>query len=110
MVVAYKKAMDIELEKKAPKRPSEFVGVIGKRQEFVLTLKTTRTFEGTFGPSTMHQWEDAEGNKLTWWESGNSGKFEDGKTYLVKATPKKHELYKNIKFTTISRTAIVKEM
>lgn len=111
MVGAYQrevaKMMAAETEAKTPRPVSQFVGTIGKREEFTLTLKKIFLSEGAFGTTKIHFWEDLTGNKLTWFSTSGSD-FEEGNTYVVKATPKKHEAYKGTDQTLINRVVLVK--
>lgn len=85
----------------------EFIGTVGQRQEFDLTVKLTRTFETQFGTSTMVIFEDANGNTAKWFASGCvTADWEAGQSYHVKATVKGHEEYKGRPETQLSRVAV----
>lgn len=101
----------------AGRTPSQFVGEVGKREVFTVTVKSVKTYDGDFGVRTMVRFEDAAGNTLVWWtgevgvvynEHGvgtDQSEFEEGQTYTVKATVKKHENYKGFNQTVVSRVA-----
>jgi hypothetical protein len=106
-----------ELTRKTTK-PSEFVGEIGKRTNFTLTVTTMKTMESDFGVTTLVKFVDADGNRLTWFASkGNPGNdvggdfinYEIGTTYEVKATVKKHSQHDAYgKETQLNRVTILK--
>ncbi len=90
---------------------SEFFGTPKKREEFTLTLRDVIACDGTW-PSMLHRWITAEGNLAVWFQSGGSesGEFEVGQTYKVKATVKDHETYKGIKQTALTRLKLVEKV
>lgn len=111
----------IEREKKfQDEKKSTFQGEVGKRQVFPgLTLIMGRVFEGEqYGPRTLLKFKDEAGNIFIWWASGGrvgwedesgherGGDFVQGESYDLKATVKKHDDYKGIKQTVISRASI----
>lgn len=87
---------------------SEFVGTIGDRDEFELTVTKTLTFANQFGYSTMHLMEDVDGNVFVWTTS--SKKMDEDTTYLVKGTIKDHRTYKNVNQTILTRCKVLKEL
>lgn len=80
---------------------SEYFGTIGQREVFTLTVKAIINSASDFGPLFIHKLEDAAGNRATWFAS--SGPLDIGKTYQIKGTVKKHEEYKGIKQTILTR-------
>ena len=125
MISAYQRELDrlagIEYAKKAPRPVSQFVGTVGKREDFTVTLKRVVGHEGQFGLTTIHIMVDQNGNRLTWFKSGNA-EMEEGHTYILKGTVKSHEVYHKNKDsegndlgagenqTIISRCKIVREI
>jgi hypothetical protein len=101
----------------AGRTPSQFVGEVGKREVFTVTVKGVKTFDSDFGVRTMVRFEDAAGNTLVWWTGEvapvytpegvgtDQSEYEEGQTYTVKATVKKHENYKGFNQTVVSRVA-----
>lgn len=97
-----------ELEKKAQRKPSNFVGEVGGKVEFVGKVKNVKWFDGgQFGPTTLIVFEDPNGNEFVWWASGNK-QFEKDEEYTVKGTVKKHEIsrYTNQPQTVITRAKL----
>lgn len=93
-----------EMEKKAVQKPSQFVGEVGKKVQFVGTIKNTKWFDGQFGTTTMISFQDDDGNDYVWWASGTH-EYDKGERYNVTATVKKHEVskYTNRPQTVITR-------
>lgn len=88
---------------------SQHVGEPKQRMEMVLTVNTTRVFEGQYGPKTLHNMVDDQGNAIKWWASG-SVTLDEGKTYKVMATVKTHDEYKGRKETVVNRIKVVEEL
>jgi hypothetical protein len=84
---------------------SEYVGVIGKRQNFTVMVEKVLQLDGAYGTSHMHIMTDDKGNRLTWFSTGKV--LDTGVLLLIKGTPKKHEEYKGTKQTILSRCALV---
>lgn len=96
MISAYQRELDriagIEYAKKAPKYVSQYVGTVGKRQEFTVTLNKLIGREGNYGHTAIHLMTDETGNKLTWFKSGYAD-MEEGHTYVIAGRVEEHELY-----------------
>lgn len=84
---------------------STFVGTIGDRDEFELTVKRTVDFQNRYGISTMHIMEDPDGNVFVWTTA--SQKLDTGTTYAIRGTIKDHRTYKNVDQTILSRCKIL---
>lgn len=108
LIGAYLRDLDKEKERiaegkeKENKKPSEYMGMVGVRQEFTLKVNKIIVTDGYMGNSAyIHIMEDMEGNEFTWFSSGNC--LEEDKTYKVKASVKSHEEYKGVKKTIVTR-------
>ncbi len=88
---------------------SKHVGEIGKRVEFVLTIRGKNVFDTQYGQTTLVRFGDESGNLFTWWAS-NAPEFALGETYLVRATVKKHDDYKGTKQTVLTRAVFVEKV
>jgi hypothetical protein len=88
---------------------SEWVGTPKKREVFTLTVVKKFDVEGYYGTSTVHKFQDAQGNSLVWFSSRGTD-YEVGHTYEVKATVKEHREYKGNKETAISRVVCMSEV
>ncbi len=82
---------------------SEYVGTVGKRETFILTVCKVIPITSSYGDSYIHVFVDAAGNTLTWKASNNP--LETGVTYSVKGTVKAQEIYQKsgVKQTKLSR-------
>jgi hypothetical protein len=109
--------MNAEMERKTPKKPSEYQGEVGKRADFTLIFKSSRQFDGYYGVKSLNRFLDEQGNVFIWWESGNKAPFAEDHKYVIKGTVKSHQEYKGrdqngsgVKQTTLTRCKIVKEV
>ena len=93
-----------EAEKEQRKRGG-YVGEVGKREVFTVTVQRIITFENDFGIVKLHIMADEQGNNLVWYSS--SKVLEEGQTYKLKATVKEHKEYSGEKQTVLTRCAVV---
>lgn len=87
------------------KAVSQYVGEIGKRQNFTVMVEKVLALETAYGTSHMHIMTDDHGNRLTWFSTGKV--LDTGVLMVIKATPKKFEEYKGCKQTILTRCAVV---
>ena len=98
---------------KAKAASSQFVGTPGAREDFRLRLTSAHHYDGQF-PGVAYRLEDPSGNLFSLLSNsypfpGDLGTDEPiGKEYLVKATVKKHEVYREAKTTMLSRLKVLK--
>lgn len=113
-VFSYQREMGL-LEERA-KKSNEHVGTVGKREIFEVKVVWMREFDGDYGTRTLIRFEDAVRNTITWWASntrivpdptGGKRALEIGDELKIKATVKKHGLYREQKQTEIQRAAVV---
>jgi hypothetical protein len=88
-------------KRKAEMTKSDFVGEVGERITVPVTVVRTREVGGQFGVSYMYRMLDADGDIYVWFSSNNV--LDDGKTYNLTGTVKKHETYNDIKQTVLTR-------
>jgi hypothetical protein len=118
ILVAYRKFMDREIERRKAKAESHHFGEVGKRGVFELTLVGYTSCEGYYGTTHIFRFIEGEGNRVTWFssrdvewawgvdeETGEPGELRRGDTFTVKATVKKHEEYKGVAQTVVTRVA-----
>lgn len=112
MVSAYQRHTQREQEREERRqreaetaKTSEYIGEAGKRGEFTLRLTGKRYLDSQYGVTTLHLFQDLDGNQAAWFAS--SADLEEGRTYRIKATVKRHEEYKGVKRTTLSRCTVV---
>ncbi len=90
------------------KATSKFFGEVGKKVQFRATVVGIKELETQFGVSTMIKFVTG-GSLAVWFASGNkSDSFEIGKEYELKGTVKKHEVYKELNQTILTRVSVVK--
>lgn len=86
---------------------SEWVGEVGKRQSLgTCTVMFTRRLENQWGCTTLTRFTDSEDNMIVWFRSGNHDDLTVGMEVSLTATVKKHDSYKEVKQTTITRGRI----
>jgi hypothetical protein len=92
VIGTYRRFLERETER-AKARESEparaFIGTLGKREKFTLTLTTVFDFDGAYGVTHLHKFEDAAGNLAIWWSS--AARLTEGQTYTGKCTVKEHK-------------------
>ena len=106
-VAVYQRAVQREQERRVQERVgrnSEYVGEVGKRMNVKVTIMDKRVCESHFGTSYLHKMVDQAGNILKWFAS--NCELEVGKTYNMKATVKKHDEFRGVKETLVTRCAV----
>jgi hypothetical protein len=96
-IVAYQRWVEEQTSLEA----QNYIGTVGKREEFELTVISVRYLDSEWGVSKLHKMVDKDGNIVVWFSS--SKELEEGKTYKGKATVKKHSEYRGEKQTQINR-------
>ncbi len=102
---AYERAMNREVEmrqKRASVAASQWQGTIDASiGPLFLTVTRVLDLDSDFGVTHLHMMQDAAGNAYKWFAS--STRLEDGKLYRVEGKVKKHDEYKGIKNTVLTR-------
>ena len=80
---------------------SNWIGTVGERREFTVTIRTVIVIDGVYGASYLHIMHDADGNSVIY--KGTNVLGENGATVTVKATIKEHGERDGVKQTKISR-------
>jgi hypothetical protein len=93
--------------RKVETRTSEFVGVVGKRDRFEVTLTGRIAFDSAYGNLWLYKFEDAAGNALVWWTSAGLADVHEGDRLTVVGMVKEHKLYNNIKQTVLTRVKAI---
>lgn len=97
--------VDSLLTEDSADRNSQWVGQIGSRDTFNVTLVSKRGFQGQYGYSNVYTFRTEDGNILTWFSTVEVEK-EPGDQFTLVGTIKDHTEYKNIKQTILSRCKI----
>jgi hypothetical protein len=108
-VVAYQRAIAKERARaEQSAKPDVHTGVVGKRQVFACTLEFVTGYETDYGYTTVLKLREDSTGALLVWKSTNSGATREdvGKRYNVKGTVKKHDEYKGVKQTMVSRCVL----
>lgn len=106
-VNAYRRNKQEKIEREA-KPVSNHVGVVGKRQEFgEVTVTRVNPIDGTYGVTTILNMVDSVGNVLVWFASGEY-EASQGDRFAVKATVKKHDSFRGVKQTVLTRAILTK--
>jgi hypothetical protein len=111
-VSAYMRAMACEealnqVRRDDTKKSREWVGEVKVRQDFTkLTVKFMKYLEGNYGTTTLVSFEDEPGNLIKWFASIKLDNIDKGDVVDLKATVKKHDDYKGVKQTLITRAKI----
>lgn len=100
MVSTYRRAIEKKIEKEST-IPSEWIGEVKERITVKAVVKYINAFDGQWGPTHLHNF-NSDGNYLTWFAS-RSQDVEVGDKIKLTGTVKKHDTYKGIKVTTITR-------
>ena len=82
---------------------SGWIGTVGERRVFTLTIRMVFEMEGIYGTSYLHVMHDADGSVVVY--KGTNRLGEKGDTVTVKATIKEHDVRDGVKQTKISRPA-----
>lgn len=93
-IAAWNRAHDREMARRKEAAASDYVGTIGKREEFTLTLSRVSYIDGVYGTKSICKFLDEAGNVIMWFYSG-SLEMENGTKVRAKATVDKHEIYQN---------------
>lgn len=94
---------------KAEKTPSEYFGEVGKRGNFTLTVQKHTVSQGMYGEIHTYMFEDENDNRAVWFTNGNKDMLE-GETYIITATIKKHDVFREKKQTYLTRCKVVERV
>lgn len=86
---------------KADAERSGWIGAVGERRVFQISIRMIKELSGMYGTSYLHVCHDADGNVVVY--KGTSKLGERGDTVTVKATVKDHDVRDGVKQTKISR-------
>jgi hypothetical protein len=84
---------------------SEYVGTEGERGDYYVTLLKVIQTESAWGTTLIHKLVTREGGQMTWFAS-HSTDMEIGQEYRITATIKKHEEYRGVKQTVVTRVVV----
>ena len=93
-----------QIERLRANAASSYIGEIGDRIEFDVTLVFVMGFDGFYGTTWVNVMRDASGNVIAY--KGSACLGQKGDTFKVKGTVKEHALYKGTKQTIINRPKV----
>ena len=102
IVAAYAK---MDAARKAPPNPSGHVGCVGDDGAWKVTLTRHSSFDTQYGTSHIYVMRADDGNLFKWMTS-KGGEMTQGETYIIAGTIKKHDDYKGVKETQLTRCAV----
>lgn len=85
---------------------NEFVGTVGKRENFVVKLLNKMAIDSYYGVSYLHIFLDDKNHKMSWFSSRETD-MEVDETYNIKGTVKSHKEYKGENQTQLNRVAVI---
>jgi hypothetical protein len=99
-----------ELEKRQQHNGAgQYIGAVGQKiGPIKIKVIGAYTGNGQYGPYQIVKMQDNEGNQYTWFNTSTQ-EIEDGKNYTMSATVKKHEEYKGVKSTVLTRAKLSEE-
>jgi hypothetical protein len=113
IALVFKLSKQQEEQAANPPPVSNWVGEVGKRQQFTLRLERMLRIDNQFGTSYLHTFSDEQGNSYKWFSSAGKlrnqadNPVEEGAIVMVKATVKGHDLYNGRKQTSLNRVKMV---
>lgn len=93
--------LKVKIERKA----SEWVGNEGEKITFDGVVENVSSFEGYYGITWIYRFRDTDDNVYVWFASRRQNVISDMKV-SVRATVKKHDQYKEVKQTIITRAKL----
>ena len=103
-----KEIADAAIRKLEPESPSEFMGEVKERlRDLHAILEAVHSFDGFYGTTIIYTFK-VEENVLVWMTSSYKD-IEIGDHLLLTGTVKKHNEYKGVKQTELSRCILKKE-
>jgi hypothetical protein len=100
-------AIERQQQREVEDRASEYVGEVKDRFEFEAEVLGVYGTEGFYGHTDIVKLKDVDGNLFTWFASDYTD-LERGDRITIKGTVKKHEEYRGVKQTILTRCAYTK--
>jgi len=114
LIQAYQRAIEEEIKRMQLRKAAVNRGWVGEVKQRLrnirLTVLGTNSFDGEWGVRTLIRFADENENVLIWWASGDrTEEFEQGATYVVDATVKKHDDHETYGKQTVVNRVTVKQ-
>jgi len=95
-------------QEKEIQKDSNFIGELKERlRDVPVTFMKEWTFDSSFGICTIMKFMDADGNVIMW-KTGSYEQLVSGEKFTITGTVKKHDIYRDVKQTTLSRCILTK--
>lgn len=110
LLPTYRRYLEDKMKKELAeigKGNSNYVGTVGAREVFELTLANFFSFDTEYGCMTIYKFVDEDGNAIVW-KSSKYLEQEIGDKVRLKGTIKDHSVYNNERQTVLTRCALVK--
>jgi hypothetical protein len=111
IVSSYTREIEKQLKREQEQKQRgqmKHIGQIGEKILLDLTVFGVHYFDSQYGARILINFNDSEGNSLTWWTSDNckNSDLKQGQTYKIQGTVKEHAYYKNFPQTVLTRCKI----
>ncbi len=100
-------AIERQKQRETEGRESEYVGEVKDRIEFEAEVTGVYGTEGFYGHTDIVKFKDADNNQFTWFASDYTN-LRTGDRISIKGTVKKHDDYRDIKQTVLTRCKYTK--
>jgi hypothetical protein len=87
---------------------SEHIGTVGEKITATGTVTAVRYIDGAYGVTTLIEITTEDGNVVNWFASGYRDEVEAGDTASMTGKIKKHDEYRGVKQTVLTRAKVVK--
>lgn len=85
---------------------SEHVGEVGAKIERDVTVTSVRYVASNWGTTSLYTLADTDGNVFKWFSSGSVLDDREGDTVTITGTVKKHDEYRGVKQTVLTRCKV----
>ncbi len=107
---AHARHLEREVKRKFERESTldEFFGAVGEKINRKLTILAIKTMESQWGVTTLFNFRDDDGRLFSWFSSIDriDEKFKVGQDVTAKATIKKHDKFKGVRQTMITRAKL----
>jgi len=104
-IVAYRKSRAEDVTGK-PTGVSEYIGAVGDKIVADVTVVSVKEINGAYGLTSVVNMMSGGHNAMVWFSSGKTA-LEIGKSYQIRGTVKKNDVYNGIKQTVVTRCKVV---
>lgn len=106
LMAAFQREQDRLERQKRQQKLNEYFGTVGDRTEVRVRCFGIQYIDGYYGTVCMHRMWTEDGHTLVWFANSDA-KMVKGGEYMIRATIKKHDEYKDWKQTQLSRLNVL---